>query len=108
MIRGVRACPHHPALRHQSDNLTERRSPGGIRELPGRGISMQMDVLVESIFPMTANALDTLIGGVEVERLAGVQLTTLPTGPPADDPRNEHDDVFDSIRRRQVRLMAGL
>jgi hypothetical protein len=50
---------------------------------------MQMDVLVESIFPMTANALDTLIGGVEVERLAGVQLTTLPTGPPADDPRNE-------------------
>lgn len=40
---------------------------------------MQMDVLVESIFPMTANALDTLIGGVEVERLAGVQLTTLPT-----------------------------
>jgi hypothetical protein len=80
----------------------------GIRELPGRGISMQMDVLVESIFPMTANALDTLIGGVEVERLAGVQLTTLPTGPPVDDPGNEHDDVFDSIRRRQVRLMAGL
>jgi hypothetical protein len=69
---------------------------------------MQMDVLVESIFPMTANALDTLIGGVEVERLAGVQLTTLPTGPPVDDPGNEHDDVFDSIRRRQVRLMAGL
>jgi hypothetical protein len=27
MIRGVRTCPHHPALRHQADNLTERRSP---------------------------------------------------------------------------------
>jgi hypothetical protein len=80
----------------------------GIRELPGRGISMQMDVFVESVFPMAVNALDTLLGGIEVERLAGVRPTTLPTGPPADDPRNEHDDAFDSTSRRQVRLMAGL
>jgi hypothetical protein len=80
----------------------------GIRELPGRGISMQMDVFVESVLPMAVNALDTLVGGIEVERLAGVQLTTLPTGPPADDPRNELGDAFDSTSRRQVRLMAGL
>jgi hypothetical protein len=80
----------------------------GIRELPGRGISMQMDVFVESVLPMAVNALDTLLGGIEVERLAGVQLMTLPTGPPADDPRNELGDAFDSTSRRQVRLMAGL
>ena len=32
---GRRACPHHPALRHQSDNLTERRSPEGEVEADG-------------------------------------------------------------------------
>jgi hypothetical protein len=80
----------------------------GIRELPGRGVSMQMDVFIESVFPMAVNALDTLMGGIEVERLAGVQPTTLPTGPPADNPRNQLGDAFDSITRRQVRLMAGL
>jgi hypothetical protein len=79
----------------------------GIRELPGRGISMQMDVFVESVLPMAVNALDTLMGGIEVERLAGVQPATLPTGPPADDP-NELGDAFDSTIRHQVRLMAGL
>jgi hypothetical protein len=57
---------------------------------------------------MTANALDKLMGAIEVERLAGVEPATLPTGPPADDPGNELGDAFDSIRRRQVRLMAGL
>jgi hypothetical protein len=80
----------------------------GIREHPNLGVSMQMNVFVESVLPMAVNALDTLIGGIEVERLAGVQPTTLPTGPPADDPRNQLGDAFDSIRRRQVRLMAGL
>jgi hypothetical protein len=80
----------------------------GIRKLPSFGVSMQMDVFVESVFPMAINALDTLIGGIEVERMAGVQPTTLPTGPPADDPRDELGDAFDSTSRRQVRLMAGL
>jgi hypothetical protein len=69
---------------------------------------MHMDVFVESVFPMAIHVLDSLIGGIEVERLAGVQPTTLPTGPPADDTKNEHDDAFDSTSRRQVRLMAGL
>jgi hypothetical protein len=57
---------------------------------------------------MAFNALDMLLGGIEVEQLAGVEPTTLPTGPPADDPGNDLGDAFDSIRRRQVRLMAGL
>jgi hypothetical protein len=96
---------------HQLLTLIDRRGGNdawGIQELPGRGISMQMDVFVESIFPMAFNALDTLIGGIEVQRLAGVELATLSTGPPVDDPGNEVGDAFDSIRRRQVRLMAGL
>jgi hypothetical protein len=96
---------------HQLLTIIDRRGGNdawGIRELPGRGISMQMDVFAESVFPMAANALDTLLGGIEVERLAGVRPTGLPTGPPADDPGNEPGDAFDSIRRRQVRLMAGL
>jgi hypothetical protein len=57
---------------------------------------------------MAINALDRLLGGIEVERLAGIQPTTVPTGPPADDPRNELGGAFDSTSRRQVRLMAGL
>jgi hypothetical protein len=96
---------------HQLLTLIDRRGGNdawGIQELPGRGISMQMDVFVESIFPMAFNALDTLIGGIEVQRLAGVELAPLSTGPPVDDPGNEVGDAFDSIRRRQVRLMAGL
>jgi hypothetical protein len=80
----------------------------GIRKPSVFGVSMQMDVFVESVLPMAVNALDRLLGGIEVERLAGVQPTTLPTGPPADDPRNELGDAFDSTSRRQVRLMAGL
>jgi hypothetical protein len=80
----------------------------GIRKLPSFGVSIHMDVFVESVFPMGIHALDSLIGGIEVERLAGVQPTTLPAGPPADDTKNEHDDAFDSTSRRQVRLMGGL
>jgi hypothetical protein len=80
----------------------------GIRGLPSLGVSMQMDVFVESVLPMVVDALDTLIGGIEVERLAGVQPTTLPTSPPPDNPGNRLGDAFNSIRRRQVRLMAGL
>jgi hypothetical protein len=80
----------------------------GIRELPSLGVSMQMDVFVESIFPMAVDAMDSLIGAIEVERLPGVQPTTLPVGPPADKANGSFGDPFDSARRRQVRLLAGL
>jgi hypothetical protein len=96
---------------HQLLTIIDRRGgkdAWGIRELPSRGICMQMDVFVESVMPMAVNALDTLMGGIEVEQLAGVKPATLPTGPPVDDPGNELGDALDSIRRRQVRLTAGL
>lgn len=60
MIRGVRACPHHPALRHQSDNLTERRSP----DLAGAALSITLIVsiayLASSGVPREGGSNDTL------------------------------------------------
>jgi hypothetical protein len=76
----------------------------GIRPLTGLGVSMQMDVFVESVLPMAVDALDRLIGAIEVERLSGVQPANLPASPPADNA----NDPFHSSRRRQVRLLAGL
>lgn len=96
---------------HQLLAIIDRRGGNdawGIREHPSLGVSMQLDVFVESSFPMAVNALDSLMGGIEVERLAGVQPAALSAGPPADNPRNQLGDAFDSIGRRQVRLMAGL
>jgi hypothetical protein len=80
----------------------------GIRQLSGLGISMRIDVFVESVLPMASDALDRLIGAVEVERLPGVKPASLPSGPPADNPNGPLSDPFHSVMRRQVRLLAGL
>jgi hypothetical protein len=76
----------------------------GIRPLTSLGVSMQMDVFVEAVFPMAVAALNRLIGAIEVERLPGVQPADLPVGPP-DGTR---DDPFHPSRRRRARLLAGL
>jgi hypothetical protein len=76
----------------------------GIRRSPGIGILMQMDTFVEAVLPLAVKALDQLIMEVSVEadRLPGVDATKLPTGPPSDD------GPFHSIKRRRVRILAGL
>jgi hypothetical protein len=80
----------------------------GIRQLCGLGVSMRIDMFVESVLPMASDALDRLIGAVEVERLPGVKAASLPSGPPADKPNGPLGDPIHSVRRRQVRLLAGL
>jgi hypothetical protein len=76
----------------------------GIRRAPGIGILMQMDTFVEAVLPMAVKALDQLIMEVSVKavRLPGVDATKLPTGPPSDD------GPFHSVKRRHVRILAGL
>jgi hypothetical protein len=75
----------------------------GIRPLPSFGVSMQLDVFVETVLPRAIDALNSVMGAVEVDRLPGVRPATLATGPPA----RGSTDAFDSVKRRRVRLLSG-
>lgn len=78
----------------------------GIQPSPGIGIAMQMDRFVEVVLPMAVEALNQLIMQVSAtaENLPGVQATSLPTGPPSD----HNGGPFHSVKRRRVRILAGL
>jgi hypothetical protein len=75
----------------------------GIRPLSSLGVSMQIDVFIETVLPRAIDALNTVMGAVEVERLPGVQPATLAAGPPARGSK----DPFDPVKRRRVRLLGG-
>jgi hypothetical protein len=64
---------------------------------------MQIDVFIETVLPRAIDALNTVMGAVEVERLPGVQPATLAAGPPARGSK----DPFDPVKRRRVRLLGG-
>jgi hypothetical protein len=68
------------------------------------GMALQADTFVEAVLPRALRTLNKLIAAIDVERLSGVQLNSLPTGPPQDGP----SEFFNSRKRRQVRHLAGL